>query len=119
MTIDIHYKYTFSLSSTSNNQIASVYYPWLIIHRSYPTNVDLSLEESFTLRLFIYWNINTDHIRLNLDSDDLECSIENYLLSCKVPLNHFKNKKNGYYYTYAQNGDGVWQLIFYRKLFLF
>jgi hypothetical protein len=91
---NIHYKYTFSLSSTSNTQIASVYYPWLIIHRSYPNNVDLSLEEYFTLRLFIYWNINTDHIRLNLDSDDLECSIENYLLSCKVPLNHFKNKKN-------------------------
>ena len=109
---NIHYKYNFDLWTTSNSQIASVYYPWIIIHGSNPNNVDLSLEESFTLRLFIYWSYHTDHIRLNLNSDDLECTRTVDLLSCKVPLNHFKNKKNGYYYTYAQNDNGIWQILY-------
>ena len=109
---NIHYKYNFYFYSTSNNEIASVHYPWIIILRSYPNNADLSLEDSFNLRLIFDWVRYADHIRLNLDSDDLECTQAYDLLNCKVPLNHFKNKKNGYYYTYVLNTDGIWQILY-------
>ena len=44
--------------------------------------------------------LDSKKIRLNPDSDFLNCSNSFYTKTCIVPLSHFQGKNNGYFNTY-------------------
>ena len=44
-----------------------------------------------------------NNIKLNPDSDDLECINYEHRKKCIIPFDHFKGKQNGYYYIYHSN----------------
>ena len=107
---NINYKYNFLFESVRNDELASVNWRLYLIDESYPNYANLSLKDYFTLILFST-SISGD-IRLNLDSDNLECTGNYYFLSCKVTVNHFKNKKSGYYDIYALYSYNIWQTLY-------
>ena len=107
---DIHYKFNFIFESIKNDEITSTNWRLYLVNECYPKYADLSLEDSFVLRLFST-SISGD-IRFNLESDNLECTGTSDLLNCKVPINHFKNKKSGYYYVQALYSYNIWQILY-------
>ena len=109
---DIHYKYDFTLLPNEDNITFSAFYPCIIIYNTYPIYIDLTLNESVSLKYFVLYTFNMNHLRLNPDSDDLQCYSYVDFLDCELPLSHFKNKASGYYYTYHLNNNGTWQILY-------
>ena len=94
---DINIKYNFRIQPVNN--IDTVYMSDSITFLpffSFPKILDFTSEDYLTL--FIYGEIREyEGIKLNKDSNDLECEKLESILRCIVPKNHFKGKKSGYY----------------------
>ena len=114
--VSLHYKYNFIINPVVNEEIVSIYDANARIISTYPTYIDLSLEESTNIIYIIKSENHIERIRLNPDSNDLNC-IETKgdnvnLLNCSITVSHFKNKTSQYFYTYIQDGNGLWQILY-------
>ena len=108
---NIHYKYNFYINPRTSIEFSTLY-PYDLIFNTYPNYIDLSYEESVSLKYFAPFSSSSMRpLRLNLEGNNLECRIGD-LLNCILPASHFKNKTSGYYYTYHENEDGVWQILY-------
>ena len=109
---NIHYKYNFYIIPTGNSISFYTYYPNIRIRNTFPIYIDLSLNNSANLKFIIDSAIYMNHLRLNLDSEDIKCESTFDVLDCELPLSHFKNKNSGYYYIYYPNNNNIWQILY-------
>ena len=112
---EINNKYNFKIQPYNDKDIIEFYeYDKLIdIIYYYPQVLDFTSQDEFIITYFGYFYNNDSEpeipkIRLNSDSEDLNCqffSEENVLLvlECVVPKSHFEGKKSGNYYTFHIN----------------
>ena len=97
-------KYNFYLLPGSNNEVAEIKGPGSYFKAVIPSVLDFENNKEITIRYFMDDPENTKRIRINPDSDDLDCAILNKeIAKCVVPKSHFENKKSGYYYTHHSN----------------
>ena len=103
---EINYKYIFIIIPTDNKEsFTSVGYGTSIF-LIYPNTLDFIIEEEKEEEEFLemkYIKNRPDlstNIKLNPDSNDLECEDYQRVKSCIVPISHFKGKESGYYETY-------------------
>ena len=101
---DRNIKYNFYLLPGSNNELAEIKGPGSYFKLLSPSVLDFENNKEITIKYFMDDPENTKRIRLNTDSDDLDCTILNeFTIKCVVPKSHFENKKSGYYYTHHSN----------------
>ena len=108
---NIHYKFDFTIFRVYDNQ------PFnrngkAMIHTIYPNNINLTLEETANVTFYTKNPEELLHLRFNPYSNDLECTQTYNILNCIIPLNHFKNNKTGYYYTYTKDINNEWQILY-------
>ena len=110
---NIHYKYNFILEPVENNETIYVYDNNIRIHNAYPNDIDFLWQDSANIIYFVNDIINIKGLRLAQDLDNLECASTSWgILSCKVTLSYFKNKTKGYFHTYHQDKNGIWQILY-------
>ena len=84
-----------------NNEVIKIQGLGSWIQLVYPEKMDLTSQETITIRYLMATPSNSKKIRLNPDSNsDLECEDLSGFKKCIVPLSHFEDKETGYY----QNG---------------
>ena len=111
--INAHYKYNFNFYSEQSDELVSIYDNNVKIFYNYPNNIDLSLEESAVIKFFVYNNNYIKDLRLNPHSENLLCERSgDNVLSCTVPLSHFKNKISYYYYVHHPDKNGIFQILY-------
>ena len=100
----IHWNYNFIFKTQIINETIHSYEPASanIIH-SYPEILDFTKEESLVIYFFTTKANRFNHIKINKDGEDLECQDIEDIKKCIVTRNHFKDKKNGYYFIHYKN----------------
>jgi len=102
---NLSYKYKFRLQPSTLNETVFVDGDLSNnIFLSFPDILDFSTEET----QYIYYSKDEDDIlkgvRLDKNSEDLVCvNDDKNVKKCTVPKSHFKETKNGFYYTYHKN----------------
>ena len=97
---DIHYKYIFIVETREIEDDISIKGNGTDIKLIYPDVLDITSEGSLFIRYIMPFPSFAKNIRLVPDSSDLECENLNLMKICKVSLDHFLDKKNGYFYIY-------------------
>ena len=101
---NIHYKYNFIIQP-SEHYIKVNFQPWRgsYIKFIYPEEFDLSFNESVIIRYIMPKPSTIKLIRLNPNSEYLNCEDLIDMKKCTVPYKHFLVEKSGDYYTYHTN----------------
>ena len=100
---DIHYKYNIIIEPLENMDIINVVGKGTQIKMIYPQILNLTVKEYVEIYYIMDSPEIAQNIKLNLDSEDLECEDLDGTKKCIVPLTHFIGKETGYYYTYHSN----------------
>ena len=104
---DINAKYIFRIQPVNNKEI--IYYKeqdgsGSFVNWVYPEVLDFRKNDNLILELDIKYPNNFIGITLNEEANELNCEIfRDSIKSCTVPKNHFKDKKNGYYFIKFNN----------------
>ena len=103
---DINIKYNFILLPVNINQKIQVLddtNSYSYISYFYPNILNFELKNSFEIDLIMLYPEKVNGITFNEDAEDLKC--ENFIEKkrCIVPKEHFKGKKDGYYYIKYDN----------------
>ena len=110
---NIHYKFNFIIEPVENNETINIYDNNVRIYNIYPNNFDFLWQETANIIYFVYEKDSINGLRLAPDLDNLECTSTYWgILNCKISLNYFKNKTTGYFYTYHQDKNGDWQILY-------
>ena len=101
---DIHYKYIFKIQPGENKERIMLGNEGTLIEFVYPEILNFSSIDLLTIRYKVNSPLKTNNIKLYPDSpSELSCKNLNSMKICNVSVQHFTNKKNGYYYTYHLN----------------
>ena len=65
------------------------------------------MNDSFTIDLLTQ-NPDNIKIKINPDSNALDCYNENFVKKCLVPKSHFEGKNSSYYYIMHSNSFDDW-----------
>ena len=103
---DIHYKYSFWIENSSNYDTVYVNNCGSEIYLMQPKELDLTLEDSLTVDYITDKPKLVNNLKINPDSEDLKCINYEHNKRCNITFNHFKEKKNGYYYIFHSNHLG-------------
>ena len=110
---NIHYKYNFIIETCENNETVNVFDNNLAIHYTYPNDMDFVLNKYFNVIYFVNDKSYIKGLRLNPDLDYFNCTSTYWgIISCKISSDYFNNKLTDYYYTYVQDGNNNWQIIY-------
>jgi len=99
---DINYKYNFIILPIINNeQINIARYNWgTDVKLTYPLTLNFTFEDSLIIKYIMTYPLDSNKIRLNPNSNFLNCSNSFYTKTCIVSLSHFQGKNIGYFNTY-------------------
>ena len=101
---DIHYKYNFFLQPFDLNDKVQVRNKGTTVNLVYPQELNLINEKKGIIRYIMPNPQFEKNIKLNPDSDSyLECEDLIGMKKCTIPVLHFEEKENDYYYTYHLN----------------
>lgn len=104
---NINARYTFRIQPVNSKDI--IYYKdqdgsGSFVDWVYPEVLDFRKNDNLILEYDIKYPKNLIGITLNEEANDLNCEIfRNRIKRCTVPKSHFKDKKNGYYFTKFHN----------------
>ena len=103
---NINIIYNFIINPIKNNEIFNVIYGMkynLLI--GYPQILDFTQKDCIHIFLPHSASIFTyESIKLNPETDDnIKCENYEFMAKCKININHFKNKKSGYYNLFYKN----------------
>ena len=99
----LNIKYNFIIVPVINDEEYIVQGDGTYIIFNKPKLLDFNLKENMTIEFYTPNPELFNNIKLNPDSDDLECENGVYIKKCIVPKSHFERKSSGYYYTYHLN----------------
>ena len=100
---NIHYKYDFYISNSYNYNYVYVENHGSEIYLMEPKELNFTFVESLAVEYIMDKPELVNNIKINPDSDELNCTNYEHYKKCIVPFDHFKGKKNGYYYIYHSN----------------
>ena len=101
---DINIKYNFIIQPVNNKEKVNIIkqnktYP--VIESIYPNILNFTENDTFEIDIYI---VNAKQIdRITFNEEDLECINLNNIKRCNISKEHFKEKKNGYYYIKYYN----------------
>ena len=78
----------------------------------FPKLLDFNSNEELIINYMMKGILFLNNLRLNADSNNLNCSSRDIHLKCSVNRKHFENLKSGYYYTYHFSGDKSSSIIY-------
>ena len=105
---NISIKYDFQIITVSNDKTFTVTGNGNYILYSYPAELDFYSKEKITINYIIKEPVSSEGIKINLDSNDLDCENVKFGKKCVVPITHFDNKGTNYYNTYHKyTGDYI------------
>ena len=99
---NINIKYNFRILSINNEEYCYQYNIGSTALFVYPKILDFNSSEELYINYVMQSSMNTNGIRLNIDSNDLNDGyyIGNSILSLRIDRHHFRNNPSGYYNTY-------------------
>ena len=101
---DINIKYNFHIIPVKNEEQCAVSGEGVSISFNVPRTLDFTSKDSFTIDYIMDNPENERGIRLNPEGNALACTIESKTIKrCTVSIDHFKDKKSGYYFTHHLN----------------
>ena len=101
---DINIKYNFHIIPVKNEEQCAVSGEGVSISFNVPRTLDFTSKDSFTIDYIMDNPENERGIRLNPEGNELACTIESKTIKrCTVSIDHFKDKKSGYYFTHHLN----------------
>ena len=101
---DINIKYNFHIIPVKNEEQCAVSGEGVSISFNVPRTLDFTSKDSFTIDYIMDNPENERGIRLNPEGNALACIIESKTIKrCTVSIDHFKDKKSGYYFTHHLN----------------
>ena len=108
---NIHIKYNFIIQPVNRPEEITMENEGSRILSRYPTKLDFTKNDLIPIYFFMSKPGNTKGIRLNPDSEELDCvyPYEN-VTKCLVPKNHFN--ESGYYYTYYLNSENSLNIFY-------
>ena len=110
---NIHIKYNFRIQPVNNIEEFTTKNEGSRISIRYPTKLDFIKSDSIQIYFYMYKPKNTQGIRLNPDSEELDCEYQDdYIKKCLVPKSHFEGKQNGYFYTYYLNEENKLNIFY-------
>ena len=96
-----------------NNEIVKIQGSGSWIQLVYPEKMDLTSQETITIRYLMATPSNSKNIKLNPDSNSyLECEDLSSMKICRGPVNHFEDKDSGYYHTYHLNNLNEYSIYY-------
>jgi len=102
--------YNFIIVPIKNDEtfIVNDYYG-MNFYNSYPRTLDFTKQDSITINLIpgADFDITKEKIKLNPESDYLECKNLQDLKQCIIPLSHFDYEDSGYYNMYYVNSNNT------------
>ena len=105
---NIHIKYNFRIQPVNRPEEFILKIDRIGIMIRYPTKLDFNKNDLFQIYFILVNPIYFRGIRLNPESEELDCEELYYnfkIKKCLVPKTHFNGKESGYYYTYYLNGE--------------
>ena len=103
---NIHAKYNFRIQPVNRPEEFYMKNEGSKIIYIYPNNLNYTKNDLISINFIMSKPENTKGIRLNPDSEELDCVYpDNYIKRCLVPKSHFDEKKSGYYYIYYLNAE--------------
>ena len=110
---NINVRYNFSIQPVVNNEEFEVKDDGTYGLYYYPTILNFSLYDEIDVNFFIYSSKLIKGIKLNIDSDELNCQdINENTTKCFVHKSHFENKESGYYYIYHLNHKNNYSIFY-------
>ena len=101
---NIHIKYNFRIQPVNNTEEFTMKDEGSRILLIHPTKLDFSKNDLIPIYFYMLRPENTKGIRLNPNSEELECAHQDNLIKrCLVPKSHFN--ESGYYYTHYLNDN--------------
>ena len=99
---NINIKYNFRILSTNNEEFFYKNNYGSIALFVYPKVLDFNSSEELFINYVMQFSMNTNGIRLNLDSNDLNDGvyIGNSIFRLHIDRHHFRNNGSGFYNTY-------------------
>ena len=117
---NIHIKYNFRIQPVNRPEEFTMKNSGGFMLLRYPIKLDFSKNNLIPIYFFIADDTNTRGIRLNPDSEELNCGFPLYEddIKCLVPKSHFNGKQSGYYYTYYLNNKNGLNIFYEISPFL-
>jgi hypothetical protein len=101
---NIHIKYNFRIQPVNNTEEFTMKDEGSRIFLIHPIKLDFSKNDLIPIYFYMLRPENTKGIRLNPNSEELECAHQDKLIKrCLVPKSHFN--ESGYYYTHYLNDN--------------
>ena len=111
---NIHIKYNFRIQPVNNTEKFTMKNECSSILIRYPTKLDFTKNNTILINLFMLGEKKIKGIRLNPDSEELECQYyaEEIVKRCLVPKSHFNGKYSGYYYIFHLNNENKLNIFY-------
>jgi len=116
---NIHIKYNFRIQPVNRPEEFTMKNDRIGVSIRYPTKLDFNKSDLIQIYFILNEPRNFRGIRLNPESEELDCEELNYKFKkCLVPKTHFYLKQSGYYYTYYLNGENGLNIYYAISPFL-
>ena len=102
---NINILYNFYLEPVKNTEEFTISGTGGYLSYAYPYVLDFNINDTLKIDLKANQDIPNKNIKLNLESNELNCnSLNGWIIRCYVPISHFENKASeGYYYIHHLN----------------
>ena len=100
---DIHYKYNFIIHPCIISSNISHSGSGTDIKLTYPNKLDFNSADFIVIRYIMTSPSLSKNVKINPESDELNCENLDGMKKCTVPYIHFLSKESGVYYTHHSN----------------